>query len=185
MNMKTFAQTIKTSFRSFAANGMIMVLALCGVLAVFCFAPQDARDWAKVRKLDALDAEAFEATNPHSSVLVTGVLDGNSTRTPDGLVAYVEQRLDAPDDGGDRYRETWTTIAQVWPPLSVQVDGQRLPVAQVDLIEWDGDLHVAAPSCHRRTQTLAAACLCIPMTLPVYSPTDKRAARLVQARGPA
>jgi hypothetical protein len=62
------------------------------------------------------------------------------------LIAYVEQRQDVPGDGGDRYRETWTTVAQVWPPLSVQVDGQRLLVARADSTEWGGDLHVAALS---------------------------------------
>ena len=101
--MKTFSQIVKTSFRSFAANGMIAALALCGVLALCCFAPQDASDWAKVRKLVALDAAAFGATSPHSSVLVVGVLDGNPTRTTNGSVVYVEQRRDTPDDGGDRY----------------------------------------------------------------------------------
>jgi hypothetical protein len=30
--------------------------------------------------------------------------------------------------------------------LSLQVNGQRLPVAQADSIEWGGDLHVAALS---------------------------------------
>jgi hypothetical protein len=141
--MKTLSQIANTSLRSFAANGMIMVLALCSVLALCCFAPQDARDWTKVRKLDAVDAEAFGATEPHSSVLITGMLDGNPTRTPDGLIAYVKQRLDVPDDGGNRYRETWTTIAQVWPPLSLQVDGQHLRIAQADSVEWGGNLHAA------------------------------------------
>lgn len=146
MNTKTFSQIVNTSLRSFAASGMTAVLALCGVLVVFCFAPQDARDWEKARKLDALDVEGFWATSPHSSVLVTGVLDGDPTRTPDGLVAYVEQRRDAPDDRGNRYRETWTTVAQVWPPLSLQVNGQRLPISRADSIKWGGDLHVAALS---------------------------------------
>jgi hypothetical protein len=149
MSRQRFSDIARKSYRSFAANGMIAALALCGVLAIFYFAPQHARDWKEVQKLDTPDVEAFEATSPHSTVLVTGVLVGNPTRTPDGFVAYVEQRRDTPDGGGVHYRETWTTVAQVWPPLSLQIDGQRLQTAPVDSIEWGGDLHGVDQPCDR------------------------------------
>ena len=144
MNTQRLSQVVHKSYRSFAANGMIAALALCGLLAVLYFGPRHARNWKEVREIDILDVEALGAASRHSSVLVTGVLDGNPTRTLDGLVAYVEQRRDTPNGVGVHYRETWTTVAQVFPPLSLQVDGQHFQVAQVDSIEWGGDLHVLA-----------------------------------------
>ena len=144
--MKTFFQVVHTSYRSFAASGMNAVLVLCGVLAICCLMPEEARDWQTVRRLPVLDANTFETTDANSSVLVIGVLEGNPTRTPDGLVAYVEQRQTKPEGGGDRYRESWTTVAQVWPSLSLQVDEQRLRVAPAESVAWGGSVHLSAPS---------------------------------------
>jgi hypothetical protein len=144
--MKVFSRVLNKSYRSFATIGINAVLALCGVLAIYLLGPGATRDWETVHKLNPLDAETFEATAPNSSVLVTGVLEGNPTRTSDGLVAYVEQRQAKPAGGGDRYRESWTTVAQVWPPLSLQVDEQSLRVAHAESVAWGGSVHLSAPS---------------------------------------
>jgi len=152
--MKAFPRTLNKSFQSLSTSAMIGVLILCGILAVSFAAPQSVRDWEEVRKLHALDLENLAAATPYSRVLVTGVLQGNPTRTPDGLVAYGEQQRDIATVDSDS--GAWPAVAPAWPPLSIQIDGQSLQLAQAEFVELGGHLHLETFSSSNDTLSDAA-----------------------------
>lgn len=146
MDVRTFWQVIGSSFGSFAANGMVAILMVCGLFVVALLAPQEAQDWERVQRLFPMDARAYKATRPQSLVLVTGTLEGNPTLTPGGLVAYVERVWDATDGGIDGHPGPLAAATEgLWPSLTLTVGGERLQTAEVTSPKWSGDLHLESP----------------------------------------
>jgi hypothetical protein len=143
MDVSAFWRVIRSSYRSFAASGIVLILLFSGLLVLGCLAPQKAQGWKRVQELSPLDARAYQAAYPQSVVLVIGMLEGNPTHTPGGLVAYTEQGRDGADGGIDGPLDPLTTAkGGFWPPLTLLVGSTRLQTAQVNALQLGGDLHV-------------------------------------------
>jgi hypothetical protein len=143
MDVSAFWRVIRSSYRSFAASGTVLILLFSGLLVLGCLAPQKAQGWKRVQELSHVDARTYQAAHPQSAVLVTGMLEGNPTHTPGGLVAYVEQGRDGADGGIDGSPGPLTSATEgFWPPLTIVVGSGRLRTAQVNSLRWGGDLHL-------------------------------------------
>ena len=138
--MRIHSEIIQRSFRSYAVGGMVAVLTIGGLLAIFSLGPRAAREWASVQGLEALDREAYEAQNEGSPVLFSGDLEGNPEHQGGDLVAYVAQRPDLIEDGATLSIGSKSPGLQLASNLRLRVDGQHLSIGQVDTVAWSGDL---------------------------------------------
>ncbi len=109
---------------------------ICGAILAFVISPQQAVEWRRINNLPEIGPDNYNSIGAGEAIAVTGRLEGNSTLTDDGLVAYVRERwdVDPPDsDSTDEPDGSWTTVEQVFPDLRIvlQGGGSSLPIATV------------------------------------------------------
>jgi hypothetical protein len=119
------------------------IVFLVGVVVTTCSVVTE-RYQRRIESLPVVDAAAFQAIDPGQDVIITGILDGNTS--PSGLVAYARERYEVsysePDeysDGG--YRGRWQELDQTVPGLTIRVDDKEVNTVPVSSARMGGRQH--------------------------------------------
>jgi hypothetical protein len=136
-------------------GGLLAALAgsvaccVCGAMMAFVFAPGQALRASQIAGLPQIDAAALEAAAAGETVLITGVLSGNSPLL-DGydLVAYSEEEwqvsVNTTDpDGPSTPSGRWQSLQTVVPELSLDMSGQVIQLQAATSARLSGPLHEA------------------------------------------
>jgi hypothetical protein len=120
---------------------------LCGLVMTFVMAPRQALHASSIARLPLMGLAEVQAAAPGDTLLVTGLLAGNSpARAGSDLVAYTvdewsvtlpvaEDSPDAPPRGAWKSHETQTAA------LTLELDGQPLELLSATGVRIDGALH--------------------------------------------
>ncbi len=144
------SQVLRSSARFYATEAMVSVLLGLALVVLLVVAPQEAREWNHVRRLNILDAVGFQATSPEAQVLVTGILDGDLSDITGELVVYIQQQWTTVYEAeSGSYQSLWGMSKQVVPALTILVQGQQLQTAAVASVEQGGSQHTVVPGNNR------------------------------------
>jgi hypothetical protein len=136
------AEVLRSSVRFYATEAMVSALLGLALVVLLILAPQEAREWNHLRRLDVLDAEGFHAASPDTQVLVTGVLERNRSDVSGELVAYTqEQWTTIYEAESGSYQSLWGTSKQVVPALTILVQGQPIDSVAVASVQQGGSQH--------------------------------------------
>lgn len=118
---------------------------ICGLLAIFVFAPGQALEARRITRMPQMDAAAVAAAAPGDAVLISGVLIANSPVNPGSrLVAYTEQvwEVTVTEVDDDRsVRGAWSSPATtVVPALTLDMNGTRVAVQEAAAVRLSGAL---------------------------------------------
>src|SRR5688572_26725947 len=120
---------------------------LCGFVMTFVMAPRQALHASSIARLPSMGAAEVAAAAPGDTILVTGVLAGNSpARAGSDLVAYTVDEWevtlpDAEDSPDAPPRGAWKPHETEPAALTLEVDGQPLELLAVTGVRIDGALH--------------------------------------------
>jgi hypothetical protein len=140
----TLRQRIGAVLGAFGASA---ACCLCGAVTAFVLAPGQAVRAFNVSRLPQMDAAAVEAAAPGDTILITGVLSGNTPQLPNSsLVVYeVEEWKVTVTEGGEDSEESrtgrWQKIEIFAPELALDMNGQTVQVRVAELFTLSGSLH--------------------------------------------
>lgn len=129
-----------------AVSVLALACCFCGGLMTFVLAPNQAIQASRLSRMPQMDAEMVNDAAAGDPILITGTLAGNEPLLEtSNLIAYREERwvvtVSNNDSGDSTPSGRWQTVTPVVPELTLDVDGQTIPLLSATNVRLSGPLH--------------------------------------------